>query len=97
MYQQRVRCLTGFAACVRSVHYVQGKQVAFGTVFWAPLAVGTMVALAFEVNLTKAQGEKVLVPRLAQTMEGWKKDGPPTKKNCQWELMYQIFGRIGDG
>ena len=38
------------------------------------------VALAFEGNPTKAQGEKYLVPRLAQTMEGWRKEDPPTKK-----------------
>ena len=27
-----------------------------------------------------AQGEKYLVPRLAQMMEGWRKEDPPTKK-----------------
>ena len=38
-----------------------------------------MVALAYEGNTTKAQGEKTLVPRLAQMMEGWRKEDPPTK------------------
>ena len=86
-YQNRVRCLTGFAACVRSGRYSLGKQVAIGTVSGALSAVGTMVALAYEGNSTKSQGEKTLVPRLAQIMEVWRKEDPPTKKNYQWELM----------
>ena len=45
--------------------------------------------MAYEGNPTKAQGEKALVPqlahkslvpRLAQMMEGWRKEYPPTKK-----------------
>ena len=36
--------------------------------------------MAYEVNPTKAQGEKILVPILAQMMEGWRKEDPPTKK-----------------
>ena len=43
-------------------------------------AVGTTVALAYEGNPTKAQGEKTLVPLLAKMMEGWRKEDPPTKK-----------------
>ena len=38
------------------------------------------VALAYEGNTTKSQGEKTLVPRLAQMMEGRRKEDPPTKK-----------------
>ena len=80
-YQQKVRCLTGFAACVRLSRYGLGKKVAIGTVPGALSAVGTMVALAYEGNPTKSQGEKILVPRLAQMIEGWRKEDPPTKKN----------------
>ena len=36
--------------------------------------------MAYEGNPTKPQGEKILVPRLAQMMEGWKKEDPATKK-----------------
>ena len=82
--QQLILCLTGFAACIHSVQYGQGKQVTIGTVSGALSAVGTGVALAYEGNHTKAQGEKSLVPRLAQTMEGCRKEDPSTKKNCQW-------------
>ena len=39
-----------------------------------------MVALAYEGNLIKSQGNKALVPMLSQTMEGWKKDNQRTKK-----------------
>ena len=57
-YQQRVWCLTGFAACVLSGCYGQGKQVSISTVSGALSAVGTTVALAYEGNPTKDQGEK---------------------------------------
>ena len=36
--------------------------------------------MAYEGNPTKTQGEKTLVPRLAQMIEGWRKEDPPTKK-----------------
>ena len=36
--------------------------------------------MAYEDNPTKAQGEKSLVPRLAQMMEVWRKEDLPTKK-----------------
>ena len=49
------------------------KKVAIGTVSGALLAVGTKVALKYEGNPKKASGEKTLVPRLAQMMEGWRK------------------------
>ena len=46
-YQQRVWCLTGFAACLRLGRYGLGKHVAIGTVSGALSAFGTMVALAY--------------------------------------------------
>ena len=62
---------------------------------WSILDVGTTVALAYEGNPTKVQGEKALVPRLAHTTTGvWRKKYPSTKINCQWELMYQKFWQI---
>ena len=70
MYQQQVWCLTGFAACVRSGRYGQGKKIAIGTFYEALSAVGTTVALTYEGNPTKSQGKKILVTRLAQMMEG---------------------------
>ena len=78
--QQQVRCLTCFVACVRLGLYGQGKQVAIGTVSGALSAVGTTVALAYEGNPARAQGEKILVPRLSQMMEVCRKEDPPTKK-----------------
>ena len=35
--------------------------------------------MAYEGNPKNTQGEKTLVPRLAQMMEGWRKEDPPTK------------------
>ena len=79
-YQQWVRCLIGFAACVRSGRYGWEKQVAIGTVSGALSAVSTTVALAYEGNTTKAQDKKTLLPRLAQMIEEWRKEDSPTKK-----------------
>ena len=73
-------CLTGFTACVCSGRYGRGKQVAIGTVSGALSAVGRTVALAYEGNPIKSQGYTYLVPRLAQTMEVFRKEDPPTKK-----------------
>ena len=67
------------------------KQVAIVTVSGALSAVGMTVALDYEDNPTKAQGEKALVPRLAQMMEGWRKEDPTAKIFSQWELIYQNF------
>ena len=53
---------------------------AIGVVSGALPYVGTTVALAYEGNPTKAQGEKALVTQLAQMMEGRRKGDPPTKK-----------------
>jgi len=81
-YQWRVRCLTGFAACARSGRYGRGKQVQVGIVSGVLLAVGKTIALAYayEGNPVKARGEKALVPRLAEAMDGWRKEDPQTKK-----------------
>ena len=56
------------------------QKVAIFTVSGALLAIGKTVALAYEGKPIKAKGEKDLVPRLTQTMEGWRKGGPTTKK-----------------
>ena len=47
---------------------VKEKKVAIGTVSGALSAVGKTVDLAYEGNPTKYQGEKTLVPRLAQIL-----------------------------
>ena len=44
------------------------------------MAVGMTVALSYEGNPTRSQGEKPLVTRLAQIMEGYSKKDTPTKK-----------------
>ena len=44
------------------------------------MAVGKTVSLVYEGNLIKEKGDKYLVPRMAQNMEGWRKEEPTTKK-----------------
>ena len=84
-YRQRVRCLSAFAACVRTGHYGRGKQVQTGTVSGALTAVGQTIALAYKVNPTKAKGSEKLVPRLQQALDGWRKVDPPTLKKLPVE------------
>ena len=74
-------CPTVFAVCIHSGRYGRGKKYIIGTVSVALSAIGTAVALAYEGILTKAQGNKYLLPRMAQTMEEWRKEDTPTKKN----------------
>ena len=77
MYQQQVRCLTGFAAFVRSDRYGQGKQVAIGTVSGAILDAGTTVALSYEGNPKKAQDEKNISTKIS-TNDGRMEKGGST-------------------
>ena len=51
-------------------NYGGGKQVELGTVSGALSAVCKMVPFPYEVIPINAQGDKALVPRLAQTVEG---------------------------
>ena len=59
--------------------------------------VGMIVVLAYKGNPTKAQGEKYLVPHLAQKMGGWRKDYPPTKKKFPVGIYVPVFGSVGGG
>ncbi len=84
-YTTKVRVLTGFAARVRQGCYGRGKRVAAGTVIGAITAVGQEIALACGTNPTKTAGSKRLLPRLAQTLDGWRKEDPPTTKQLPVE------------
>ena len=53
-----------------------------------------MAALAYEGNPIKAQGEKSSLPRLSQTMEGWRKEHPPTKKKFPVVTDIPIYWKI---
>ena len=79
-YTTRVRALTGFAARVRQGFYGRGKQVAAGMVTGAITTVGQAIALVCGTNPTKFAGSKKLLPRIAQTLDGWRKEDPPPTK-----------------
>ena len=79
-YTARVQALTGFAAHVRQGYYGRGKQVATGTVIGAIMAVGQAITLVCGTNPTKVSGSKKLLPRISQTLNGWRKEDPPTTK-----------------
>ncbi len=77
-YTTQVRALTGFAAHVRQGYYGRGKRVATGTVTGAITAVGQAITLVCGTNPTKVAGSEKLLPRIAQTLDGWRKEDPPT-------------------
>ena len=84
-YTTRVRTLTGFTARVRQGYYGRGKRVATGTVTGAITAVGQAIALVCGTNPTKVTGSKKLLPRIAQTLNGWRKEDLPTTKQLPVE------------
>ena len=84
-FQDSVRLLTGFAARVRSGYYGRGHQVSAGTVSKAITAVGQTIALERGVNPTKLENASGLLPQLAQTLDGWRKEDPPTTKQLPVE------------
>ena len=80
-YQRRARTLTGFAARIRNGGYCTGRKVKGDTVSTALSAVGQEIHLVCGVNPVKAQGSDKFVPRVAQTLDGMRKeDGPVLKK-----------------
>ena len=79
------RALTGFAARVRTGQYGRGRQITAPAVNSALTAVGKTIALANGYNPTKIAGSDKLLPRLAQMLDGWKEEDPPTLKKLPVE------------
>ncbi len=48
-------------------------------------AIGKEISLAIEVNPVKLAGSEKMVPRLAQTLDGWRKDDGPVMKKLPVE------------
>ncbi len=91
-----VRAITGFAARVRSGTYGRRRQVKVGTVNSAITAIGTEISLVTGVNPTKLAYSDKLIPRLAQTFDGWRKDDPPTIKKLPVEAdVPELLSHIG--
>ena len=80
-HSTQVRCLSGFAARIRSGAFGRGRTVKSETVSTALSAVGKEIALACNRNPIKLNGSEKLLPRLGQMLDGWRKtDGPVLKK-----------------
>ena len=96
VYEHRTRALTGFAARVRAGSFGRGQQVGAGTVLSAITAIGQTISLARGVNPTKLEGSEKLLPRLAQMIEGWKRDDPPVVKKLPVEVdVPELLARLG--
>ncbi len=80
-FSKRVHLLSGFAASVHTGYYGNGNQVKNCTVSSAIMAVGQTIALACNSDPTKVIGSKRLLPRLQIMLDGYRKVGPPTRKN----------------
>lgn len=86
VHEYKARALSGFAARVRSGYYGRNKQIRTGSVSAALTAIGTTISLAKGINPTKDTTSDKLLPRLAQMMQGWKKDDPPVIKKLPVEV-----------
>ncbi len=97
-YRTRVRCLTGYAARVRTGYFGRGKQVQAGTVSRALTSIGQTIALAYNLNPTKAVTSDKFAPRLQQMMDSMRKDNPHTKKKLPVEVdVPEFLFKLGTG
>ena len=91
-----MRCLSGFAARVRTGCYGRGSQVQAGTVSQALTAIGKTISLAFDNNPVKEKYSSKLAPRLRQTLDGWEKEDPPTTKKLPAEVdIPELLAKVG--
>jgi len=84
-YTTKVRCLTGFTACIRCGRYGSGQAVKGDTVATMLSAVGKEISPACNGNPTKVTGSERLVPRIAQTLDAWRKEDQPIMKKLPVE------------
>ena len=57
-----------------------------------------MISVAYEGNPKKSQGGNELVTRLAQMLNGWRKEDPPNKKKVPLRIdIPEFFGRVREG
>ena len=85
-YKWRQRSITGFAARVREGWYGRRSQIRAGSVRTAITAIGQANVLDHGVNPTKAKHSEKLTPRLAQMMDGFDKEDPPTENKLQVKI-----------
>ena len=85
-FQECVSSLRGYAAAIRKGKFSrQPSQVRATTVGSALTAVGKACEMVHGVNPTKKEGSDKFVARLQQTLDGWRKDDPPCKKELPVE------------
>ena len=75
-FEQRIRCLTGFAQRVRTGYFGRGRQVQAATVTGAITAVGQTISLAIGHNPTKVIGSDKFLPALQVMIDGFAKEDP---------------------
>ena len=85
-HKKKIRAITGYSARVRRGHYGRGKRVQTGTVSSAITAVGQTITLEYGVNPTKIPGTDKFHPRISQTLDGMRKEDPPTSKKLPVEV-----------
>ena len=97
-FEQRIRCLTGFAQRIRTGYYGRGRQVQAATVTGAITAVGQTISMAIGNNPTKLLGSDKFLPALQIMLEGYEKEDPPTRKMLPIETdVPQLLVEMGYG
>eukprot|EP00956_Cyclotella_meneghiniana_P034401 scaffold104524_cov85-Cyclotella_meneghiniana.AAC.1 len=83
---KRARVLTGFAARVRHGGYGSGRKVKGGTVSTQITSIGKEIHMVCGNNPTKIDGSDRFIPRLSQTLDGWKRHDDPVEKKLPVEV-----------
>lgn len=95
-FEERCRALTTFAGLVRAGFFGYGRQVSASTVSTYITSIGQTICLARNVNPTKVDGSTKLLPRLAQMIDGFRKEDPPVRKKLPVEVdVPEIMCMIG--
>jgi hypothetical protein len=76
--------------------YGSGRKVKGDMVATGLSSVGKEISLAIEVNPVKLAGSDKMVPRLAQTLDGWRQDDGPVMKKLPVEAdVPEHFVKLG--
>ena len=78
--------LTTYVGLARAGVFGRGQQVQASTVSGHLTSIGQTICLAKNKNPTKIEGSDKFLPRIAQKIEGFRKEDPPTLKKFPVEV-----------
>ena len=79
-YKHQIRALKGFVAVVREEKFNKGNKVRASTGSSALTSVEKACAMAHGINPTKCPATSKFHTQIQETLDGWRKEDPATKK-----------------